>query len=336
MKRVTSIILVFVLLLSVLSSCGGNTSNDTSGTGNASKAAITINEEFISLGTSSSGGTFNTLGVAMCQLWTDSIPVSSFTAEVTAGSSENCLRVGMNEIQLAFAASSSVYDSVNGLGSFEGKKVEGIKAIACLYPAIIQIPVLSNSGIENINDIVGKKINIGEAGSGSESTILGILNILEISKNDFNAQQMSHSNAATAVCDEKIDGYMISGSSGQSHQMTAMSSGKCRMIGFTDEQRKLIIEQLPYYYDYVIKADTYPNQNYDVQTIATATLLICNENLSEELVYQITKTIFENLDVLSQSQAIVKSISLENAPNISGVDLHPGAIKYYREKGLMK
>ena len=126
-------------------------------------------EAFLSMGTSSSGGTFNTLGVALCQVWNDKLPGTSFTAEVTAGSSENCLRVGTDDIQLAFSAASSVYEAVNGIGQFEGKQVEGLRVIANLYPAIIQIPVLKDSGINSIDDIVGKKVNIGEAGSGSES-----------------------------------------------------------------------------------------------------------------------------------------------------------------------
>lgn len=115
-------------------------------------------EEFVSLGTSSSGGTFNTLGVALCQLWNDELASTTFSAEVTAGSSENCLRIGRGELQMAFAAASSVYEAYNGTGQFEGNKVDGISAVACLYPAVIQIPVLKSSGIKNIHDIKERKL----------------------------------------------------------------------------------------------------------------------------------------------------------------------------------
>lgn len=300
-------------------------------------AGAAPSEEFLSLGTSSSGGTFNTLGVAMCQVWKDKIPATSFTAEVTAGSSENCLRVGSDELQMAFAAASSVYEATTGTGQFEGKKVEGITVIANLYPAIIQLPVLEKSGIDSVNDITGKKINVGEAGSGSESQALNILISYGITRDSFNAQSLSHANASDAVVDEKMDGYIISGSLGQSHQMKAMASGKCKMASLgTDEQIAKLIADYPYYYEYSIPASSYPNQEEEVKTVATGTLLIVNETISEDLVYEITKNIFENIETLAQSQDIANEISLETALNVSGVKLHPGAERYYKEKGLLK
>lgn len=314
---------------------------DTGASGGQDKTAQSgkpaASEEFLSLGTSSSGGTFNTLGVALCQVWNASIPTTTFSAEVTAGSSENCLRVGRNEVQLAFSAASSAYEAVNGVGQFKGKKVEGIRAIANLYPAIIQFPVLKNSGINTIDDIKGKRINIGEAGSGSESQALNLLGSFGLSTDDFKVQRLSHSNASDALVDEKIDGYLISGSLGQSHQMKAMSSGKCKLADLgSDQELKKVTEELPYYYEYVIPAGSYPNQATDVKTVATGTLLIVNENVSDDLVYQITKELYENVDTLAQSQEIAKEIKLESGARVSGILLHPGAERYYREKGIIK
>lgn len=347
-KRLLGVFLAAVTAAGVLSGCSSSsgTSPDTkaadtaaaekSGSEAAGGQAAAV-EEFMSLGTSSSGGTFNTLGVAMCQLWNEKIPTTSFSAEVTAGSSENCLRVGSDELQIAMAAASSVYEATTGTGQFEGKKVEGIRVIANLYPAIIQLPVLKNSGINNIDDIVGKKVNVGEAGSGSESQALNILKSYGITKDDFNVQQLSHSNASDAVVDEKMDGYIISGSLGQSHQMKAMSSGKCKIASLgTDEEIAKLIADYPYYYEYIIPADAYPNQDGEVKTVATGTLLIVNESISDELVYEITKNIFENIQTLAQSQDIANEISLETALNVSGIELHPGAERYYKEAGILK
>lgn len=315
-------------------------SKETNGEAAADEITVTkadSQEEFLSMGTSSSGGTFNTLGVALCQVWNDKVSGTSFTAEVTAGSSENCLRVGSGDIQLAFSAASSVYEAVNGTGQFEGKQVKELRVIANLYPAIIQLPVLNDSGINSMDDIVGKKVNIGEAGSGSESQAMGILDCFGISKSDFNAQQLSHSNASDAVVDEKIDGYIISGSLGQSHQMKAMASGKCKLADLgSDEEIQNVIVKLPYYYEYTIPADTYPNQDTGVKTVATGTLLIVNENISDDLVYEITKNLFENVDTLAQSQDIAKEITLESGVNVSGMPLHPGAERYFKEKGILK
>lgn len=345
-KKILALVISNVVIVGgILSGCSGTSAPETKGGDQSVEAATDEknavkadgDEAFLSMGTSSSGGTFNTLGVALCQVWNDKLPGTSFTAEVTAGSSENCLRVGTDDIQLAFSAASSVYEAVNGIGQFEGKQVEGLRVIANLYPAIIQIPVLKDSGINGIDDIVGKKVNIGEAGSGSESQAMGILDCFGISKSDFNAQQLSHSNASDAVVDEKIDGYIISGSLGQSHQMKAMASGKCKLADLgSDEEIQNVINRLPYYYEYTIPSGTYPNQESDVKTVATGTLLIVNESISDDLVYEITKNLFENVDTLVQSQDIAKEITLESGINVSGLPLHPGAERYYKEKGVLK
>ncbi|WP_138159388.1 TAXI family TRAP transporter solute-binding subunit [Peptoniphilus catoniae] len=335
MKKSILIMTLFLVLFgcSKASNVGNGKESSNNSSDTESKSATT---EFVSMGTSSSGGTFNTLGVAMCQLFNDNLS-TQFSAEVTGGSSENCIRVGANEIQIAFAAASSVYEATNGVGAFDGKKVEGITAVANLYPAIMQFPVSKSSGIKNMDDIEGKKINIGQSGSGSESQAINLLKSYEISLDSFQPQHLSHANAVEALTNDKIDGYIISGSLGQSHQMTAMSSGKCYLASFgPQEKMDKLMKDYPYYEPYTIKSGTYPNQDYDVETVATGTLLIANENLDEELVYEFTKTLFENLESLAKNQKIAEEISLETATNTSGIKLHPGAERYYKEVGILK
>jgi TRAP transporter TAXI family solute receptor len=294
-------------------------------------------EAFISMGTSSSGGTFNTLGVAICQMLNDKIPATKFSAQVTGGSGENCIRVGNGEIQIAMAAASSAYEAVNGQGQFKDKAVTNLKVIANLYPAVIQMPVLTSSGIEKLDDIKGKKINIGQAGSGSEATTLSVLEVYGIALSEFSPQQLSHANAADAVIDEKMDGYINLGSLDQSHQMKAMSSGKVKIASLepSDKIAKLI-EAYPYYYEFQIPSGTYPNQDYTVNTVATGTLLITSDEISEDLIYELTKQLFENLEELRKTQSIANDIKLETALNVAGLALHPGAEKYYKEVGIIK
>ncbi len=344
-KRLLATLLVLFMLTMAIGGCGSTATQSSAAPASpaspaASQSSETMpapQEEFISMGTSSSGGTFNTLGVAICQMWSEKIDKTQFSAEVTGGSSENCARVGAGEIQMAFAAASSAYDAFNGKGQFEGKPVSNLRAVANLYPAIMQFPVLQSSGIKNLGDISGKKINIGQAGSGSEAQVLAILASYGIEISSFNPQQLSHANASDALLDEKLDGYLISGSLGQSHQMKAMSSGKAFMASFEPmEKMQKLIDEYPYYYEYTIPAGAYPNQDYDVPTVATGTLLIVNESVSEELVYQATKAMFENVQALAQTQEIANEIKTETALNVSGLTLHPGAERYYKEIGLIK
>lgn len=339
-KRLLATLIALFILTMAIGGCGNTASQSPAASASpaaSSSSASASQEEFISMGTSSSGGTFNTLGVAISQMWSEKIAGTQFSAEVTGGSSENCVRVGLGEIQMAFAAASSAYDAVNGKGQFEGKPISNLRAIANLYPAIMQFPVLQSSGIKNLGDIAGKKINIGQAGSGSEAQVLAILASYGIDTSAFNPQQLSHSNASDALLDEKLDGYLISGSLGQSHQMKAMSSGKAFMASFEPKEKmQKLIEEYPYYYEFTIPAGAYPNQDYDVLTVATGTLLIVSDDVSEELVYQATKALFENVPALAQTQEIANEIKTETALNVSGLTLHPGAERYYKEIGLIK
>jgi len=305
--------------------------------GPASAAAPVKLEEFIAMGTSSSGGTFNILGVAMSLLFSNKISGTQFSAEVTGGSNENLVRLDAGQLQLAMASAASAYEAIKGLAMFEGRATKKTRAIANLYPAIMQFPVLKSSGIKTIGDAVGKRINIGQAGSASESQSLSILEAYGVAKGSFTAFTLSHANAADELVDERIDGYINSGSAVQGHQMKAMSSNKCFMANFgPTEMIEKLIERYPYYYKFFLPANTYPDQDYEVETVATGTLLVTSSDVSEELIYRVTKTLFENLEELRQSQEIAKEISLETALNVSGVTLHPGAERYYKEIGVLK
>lgn len=350
-KRYLTAALAASMLVATVSGCAGSApassaapsaapASSTAGAASSTSTAPAKMEEFISLGTSSSGGTFNTLGVAISQLWNDSSSFNKktqFSAEITGGSSENCLRLNIGEIQLAFSSAASAYEAYNGVGQFEGKKCDKIYVIGNLYPAIMQMPVLTSSGIKNLDDIAGKKINIGQAGSGSEAQTLSLLEVYDISLDSFTPQQLSHSNASDALIDEKLDGYINSGSLGQSHQMKAMSSGKVSLASFgPTEKIEKLISTYPYYYKYTIPAGSYPNQDSDVETVATGTLLMVNGDISEELVYQATKALVEGVEELAKTQQIASEIKLPSLLECSGIPLHPGAQRYYKEIGAIK
>jgi hypothetical protein len=139
------------------------------------------------------------------------------------------------------------------------------------------------------------------------------------------------------VIDEKIDAYINIGGLGQSHQMKAMTTGKVKIVPMDPpDKRAKFLKEYPYYYEYTMPANAYPNQNYTVVTAATGTLLVTREDISEELVYQITKQLFENISTLEKNQSIAKEITLKDAMKVSGLTLHPGAIKYYKEVGVLK
>ncbi|KJS83212.1 MAG: hypothetical protein JM58_13200 [Peptococcaceae bacterium BICA1-8] len=336
--RITSklfiLALVSLLVFTLVAGCGNKPVEQKD---NAGETKSGITEEFISIGTSSSGGLFNSLGVAVGQLWTEKITGVKFSAQVTGGSGENSINIGAKKLDLAIVSGATAYEAVTGIEKFEGKKISNMKAIASLYPAVIQIPVLKDSGINNILDIKGKKVNIGQAGSGSEATSISFLTSFGVKLEDFNPQRLSHSNASDAVIDEKMEGYINIGGLGQGHQMKAMSTGKFKIISLEPaDLREKFLADFPYYFPFTIKAGVYSDQDYEVKTVASSTLLVAREDLSEELVYQITKNLFENVKELAKTQSIANEITLESALNGIKIPLHPGAERYFKEVGVIK
>lgn len=302
-----------------------------------------VPEKSIVIGTSTSGGTWQPIGIAISQCWNEKSGTKcAMSAATSDGGNENVLRLGVNDQQIAFCSTATALEAVHKTGSFEGMEVyDKFYALFNTYPTVFQMPVLKTSGIKSIWDITGKSINLGAAGSGSRAMNTAILRALGIPESSFKSQAISHGNAIDMVIDEKMDGYMIVGDSGQSHQMKAMSSNKMVMLGLgsgpnADADIAKVIAAAPYFYEFTIPANVYPDQNYDVRTVAQGTLMICRHDLSEELAYQFTKMIWENLDYLKTFNAVFNQFSLPNACNVGGIPIHPGALRYFKEVGVIK
>ncbi|MBN1828093.1 MAG: TAXI family TRAP transporter solute-binding subunit [Deltaproteobacteria bacterium] len=300
-------------------------------------ASDKITETYLKMGTSSSGGIFNALGVATCQMWTERIPGVKFSAMVTGGSGTNSRMIGTKEIDVAFIAGETAFYAAKGEGQFKGKQVKNLMIIGNLFPAVLHFPVLKSSNIKTPYDFKDKKINVGTPGSGSE-TAAGILAYFDLKADvNFSARHMKHASAAEALTDEKIDGFIHLGGLGISHHMQAGASGKAVFIPFAPESvREKFTKENPIYYKFTMPANVYPNQNYPVETVATATFLAVRQDLSEELVYQMTKQLFDNLPTLIQAHSAAKEITLENILKGAVLPVHPGALKYYKEVGILK
>ncbi|PWM24482.1 MAG: hypothetical protein DBX44_04120 [Oscillospiraceae bacterium] len=332
---------VFVCICGCASSSAPASSSAGSAASGSGEAGGIVESQIV-IGTSTSGGTWQPIGIAMSQLWNESSGSNcSISASTSDGGNENILRLGTNDQQFAMCATATCLEAMNKSGSFEGMDVyDDFLVMFNMYPTVFQMPVLKTSGIESIWDITGKSINLGAAGSGSRSMNVAILKALGIDESSFDSQAISHSNAIDMVIDEKMDGYMIVGDSGQSHQMKAMSSNKMIMLGLGsgpngDEDIATVISKEPYFYELTIPANTYPDQDYDVKTVAQGTLLICRSDISEELVYEFTKLVWENLDYLETFNAVFSQMSLEDACNVGGLPMHPGAIRYFEEVGVL-
>ena len=289
----------------------------------------------LSIATGGTGGVFYVVGGAIAASISKYLPGVESTAEVTAASVDNCKLIMAKKADLAFSLADTAYDAYAGLERFKATGKIPLRALAVLYPAVSQIISIEGTGIDKVKDLKGKRVSTGAPGSGAEVTAIKILEALELDlMKDIRRERLSVAESAGAVKDRKIDAFFWGGGIPTAAVLDLASTPgiKIKVIAHDDLLEKINKKYGPTYYRLVIPKETYPGMTQPVQVIATANILLCHENLEENVAYGIVKTIIEHRGDLIVVHKEADKITLENAVNGSPVPYHPGAIKYYTEK----
>ena len=288
------------------------------------------NPKFLSMLTGGTGGTYYPLGGAIAKIISDETGIKTDALSSNA-SADNIIAVNNGEAEIAFTQTDVAAYAIDGVNNFEGKKVEGIQALGSLYPETVQIVTTDKSGIKTVNDLKGKKVSVGAPGSGTYVSAEQILEVYGLNMNDIRAQHLDFGESVGGIQDGNIDAAFITAGTptGAVEQLTA--TAKVSVLPIDGEEAKKLIDKYPFYGVNTIKQGTYGLAN-DVNTVAVLAMLVVKKDLPEDAVYNITKAIYENVDKISHAKA--KEISLNKALDGVGFDLHPGAKKYYEEKGL--
>lgn len=288
------------------------------------------NPKFLSMLTGGTGGTYYPLGGAIAKIISDETGIKTDALSSNA-SADNIIAVNNGEAEIAFTQTDVAAYAIDGVNNFEGKKVEGIQALGSLYPETVQIVTTDKSGIKTVNDLKGKKVSVGAPGSGTYVSAEQILEVYGLNMNDIRAQHLDFGESVGGIQDGNIDAAFITAGTptGAVEQLTA--TAKVNVLPIDGEEAKKLIDKYPFYGVNTIKEGTYGLAN-DVNTVAVLAMLVVKKDLPEDAVYNITKAIYENVDKISHAKA--KEISLNKALDGVGFDLHPGAKKYYEEKGL--
>ena len=288
------------------------------------------NPKFLSMLTGGTGGTYYPLGGAIAKIISDETGIKTDALSSNA-SADNIIAVNNGEAEIAFTQTDVAAYAIDGVNNFEGKKVEGIQALGSLYPETVQIVTTDKSGIKTVNDLKGKKVSVGAPGSGTYVSAEQILEVYGLNMNDIRAQHLDFGESVGGIQDGNIDAAFITAGTptGAVEQLTA--TAKVNVLPIDGEEAKKLIDKYPFYGVNTIKQGTYGLAN-DVNTVAVLAMLVVKKDLPEDAVYNITKAIYENVDKISHAKA--KEISLKKALDGVGFDLHPGAKKYYEEKGL--
>jgi hypothetical protein len=286
---------------------------------------------FLSIATGGTSGTYYPIGGAIAKVLNENIDSMNASAQSTGASVTNTRLIYNQEVELAILQNDIANYAVNGERQFEGNQVNNMSGIASLYPEVIQIIVRSDAGIDSIEDLKGKSVAVGAPGSGAEANASQILEFFGLSYDDIEEDYLSFGEAASRLKDRQIDAAFLTAGIPTAAVMDVAATQDIKLLNFSDQDIESLNEAYPYLTGVIVPAETYNGLDNDVQTVALQAILVAESSLSEEIVYNITKAIFENRDTLIAAHARAKDITLEGAESGITVKLHPGAQKYYNE-----
>lgn len=299
--------------------------------------------ESLIITTATTGGTYYPVGVALGTLISIKLAKQhgiTATAINSAGSGENVQMLKNKEAQMGILQSLFGLNAYNGKGPYEGKPVKSFRSVSMLWENVEHFSML-NKHVDSgtIMDLKGfdRKFSIGKRGSGTEGSGRTILKALGIDPESLNLEYLGYNPSAQAMMDGRIAAMNTPAGppvAAVTQLFAQLGSDRVSVLDITDEQLATIHEEYPIWNRFVVKAGTYPGQEDDIQTVSQPNFLAVTPDVSEETVYLITKTIYENLPFLNNIHKATEAMSLERAINGLPVPLHPGALKYYQEQGL--
>jgi uncharacterized protein len=287
------------------------------------------------LATGGTAGTYYPFGGAMAKIWGAKIPGMNVTAQATGASAENVRLVNKKEAELALVQSDTIDFAYNAKETFK-EKLTNMRAIGVLYPEILQFVVRGGSAVKTFSDLKGMKIGVGAPGSGTEANFRQLLDIYGIGKEDIKAQYLSFAESAEQFKDKHIDAFIVVAGIPNSAIMDVGAMHSLRLLAFEPDIIAKLVQKYPFLAPAIIPANTYKNQTADVRTVAVNAVLIANSELKDDVVYNLTKALFDNQAELAATHAKGKEVNAKTAVQGVSIPFHPGAVKYFKEKGLMK
>ncbi len=290
------------------------------------------NKNFI-LATGGTSGTYYPFGGAIANIWNSNIEGMNVTAQATGASAENLRLISKGEAEFAIVQNDVMDYAYNGTDMF-AQALPNLATIGTLYPEVVQIAASKSSGIKSVADLRGKRVSIGDAGSGVEFNAKQILEGYGITFDDIQKNNLSFKESAEGIQNGTLDAcFVTAGVPNSALQELAFTAGLV-LIPVTGAEADRIVNSYNFYTKTLIPAGTYNGTDTDTEALAIKATLAVNADLDENVVYDMTKALFENLEVLGTAHAKGKEVSAESAVTGVSVPFHPGAVKFFSEKGL--
>lgn len=307
----------------------------------AAAAAITASTAvlaaptFINVLTGGTSGVYYPIGVALSQLYSNGIEGSKTSVQATKASVENLNLLEAGRGELAFALGDSVADAWNGVEDAGFKApLKKIRAIAGTYPNYIQIVANAESGIKTLEDLKGKRISVGAPKSGTELNARAIFEAAGLTYKDMGKVEfLPYAESVELIKNRQLDATLQSSGLGMAAIRDLASTMKISFVAIPAEVTAKIDNAA--YEAATIPAGTYDGQDADVPTVAITNILVSHEGVSDEVAYQMTKLMFDNLGRLGTAHSAAQDIKLETATKNLPIPLHPGAERFYKEAGAL-
>jgi TRAP transporter TAXI family solute receptor len=287
------------------------------------------------LATGGTAGTYYPFGGAMAKIWNSKIKDMNVTAQTSGASGENVRLINKKEVELALVQSDTLDFAFNAKEAFK-EPLKGMSVIATLYPEIIQVVVAAGGPVKSFADLKGKKVGVGAPGSGTEANFRQLMDAYGMKKEDVNAQYLSFSESAEAFKDKHIEAFIVTAGIPNAGIMDVSTQNEIRILNIPADVAAKLTQKYPFLAAVKVPANTYKGQTADVATVAVNAVLIAGNQLKPEMVYNLTKALFENQAELASAHAKGKELNPKYAVQGVSIPFHPGAVKYYKEKGLMK
>ncbi len=314
MKKMLAMVLALVMVLS-LAACGA---------GGAAK---------MTMGTGGTSGTYYAFGGVLGQYIKNKAGID-VTVVSTDGSKANIESIDSGDYQLGTVQSDVMAYAWAGSRSFENSgKINSFRVVAGLYAEAVQL-VTMDPEIKSVADLAGKSVSIGAPGSGVYFNAMDVLAAAGLTENDIKAQYQSFADSTDALKDGKIDAAFIVAGAPTAAITELCTTNSAYLVPIDGDIAAKLMADNSFYTSYSIPAGTYPGQDADVVTVTVKATLIVSANAKDDDVYNLTKAIFDNVDGIAAENGKGKELSIENATSGMAAPFHPGAAKYFAEKGV--
>ena len=293
-------------------------------------------KEFVSIGTGGMTGTYYPVGGALCRI-VNKDPQMKCSVQSTGGSVYNVNNVLKKELNFGFVQSDVVYDKYNGTGKFKDMGDTNLRSVVAIYPELLAFVVSKESGIKSINDLAGKKINVGNPGSGNEATALSVFKAY-----NFDIAKLGHRGVLTAqecphaLQDKKIDGYFYMVGHPTANITDAANSLPIDIVNIEGDNIDAMLKEFPYFAKGVIPKNTYLGIDHDTVSIGVKAVLVADKDASDASVAAIVRAILDNFDEYKSLHPALISVTKESLIEGISAPLHPAAEAEFKKHGIIK